>query len=162
MLGFGTAPQPVINPENYFATCALPLGSGFANGDAGYAPLIQGFACSNSVPRLPNRNPRDSGQFGVAMHWYAENWGNTDFGFYFLNYHSRLPLLSGRTVGTSALTGTPVGLSAGFFVEYPEDIQMYGMSWNTTLRAAWPGRARSATARTCRCRSTTSSCCSPR
>jgi hypothetical protein len=141
MLGFGTAPQPVINPENYFATCALPLGSGFANGDAGYTPTIQGFACSNSVPRLPNRNPRDSGQFGVAMHWYAENWGNTDFGFYFLNYHSRLPLLSGRTVGTSALTGTPVGLSAGFFVEYPEDIQMYGMSWNTTLPGgvAWQG-----------------------
>jgi hypothetical protein len=141
MLGFGTAPQPVINPENYFATCALPLGSGFANADTGYSAAIQGFACGNSVPRLPNRNARDSGQFGVAMHWFAENWGNTDFGFYFLNYHSRLPLLSGRTAGTSALTGTPVGLSAGFFVEYPEDIQMFGMSWNTTLPGgvAWQG-----------------------
>ena len=141
MLGFGTAPQPVINPENYFATCKLPLGSGFANADTGYSAAIQGFACGNSVPRLPNRNARDSGQFGAAVHWFAEDWGNTDFSFYFLNYHSRLPLLSGRTAGTSALTGTPVGLSAGFFVEYPEDIQMYGMSWNTTLPGgvAWQG-----------------------
>jgi hypothetical protein len=141
MLGFGTAPQPVINPENYFATCALPIGSGFGNGDAGLSPQLQGFACGNSVPRLPNRNARDDGQFGVAIRWFAEEWGNTDFGFYFLNYHSRLPLLSGRSVGTAALAGVPTGLTAGFFVEYPEDLQMYGMSWNTTLPGgvAWQG-----------------------
>ncbi|CAN5205469.1 DUF1302 domain-containing protein [soil metagenome] len=141
MLGFGTAPQPVLNPENYFATCKSPLGSGFASSDSGLPPALQGFACANSVPRLPNRNARDSGQYGAAVHWFAENWGNTDFGFYFLNYHSRLPLLSGRTVSTAALTGTPAGLTAGFYVEYPEDIQMYGFSWNTTLPGgvAWQG-----------------------
>ena len=133
MLGFGTAPQPVNNPENYAATCKLPLGSGFGSADTGLPPALQGFACANSVPRLPNRNARDSGQYGVALHYFAEGLGNTDFGFYFLNYHSRLPLLSGRTVSTAALMGVPVGLTAGFFVEYPEDIQMYGMSWNSTL-----------------------------
>jgi hypothetical protein len=33
------------------------------------------------------------------------------------------------------------GRTAGFYVEYPEDIQMYGMSWNTTLPGgiAWQG-----------------------
>ncbi len=145
MLGFGTAPQPVNNPENYFDTCKLPLGSGFANSDVSLGAL-QGFACANSVPRLPNRNARDDGQFGVAVHWFAENWGNTDFGFYFLNYHSRLPLLSGKAVTRAALprplgSGTPAGLTAGFFVEYPEDIHMFGMSWNTTLPGgvAWQG-----------------------
>ena len=141
MLGFGTAPQPVINPENYFATCRVPLGSGFGSADTGLPPALQGFACANSVPRLPNRNARDDGQYGVALRWFAENWGNTDFGFYFLNYHSRLPLLSGRTVSPASLTGTPAGLTAGFYVEFPEDIQMYGMSWNTTLPfgVAWQG-----------------------
>ncbi len=145
MLGFGTAPQPVNNPELYFDTCKLPLGSGFGNSDAGLGAL-QGFACANSVPRLPNRNARDDGQFGVAVHWFAEDWGNTDFGFYFLNYHSRLPLLSGKSVSTAALPaplgpGVPTGLTAGYFVEYPEDIHMYGMSWNTTLPGgvAWQG-----------------------
>ena len=141
MLGFGTAPQPVNNPENYFATCAQPLGSGFANGDTGLPASLQGFACANSVPRLPNKNASNTGQYGVSLRYFAENWGSTDFGFYFLNYHSRLPLLSGKTVSTAALTGTPAGLTAGFFVEYPEDIQMYGMSWNTSLPAgvAWQG-----------------------
>ena len=146
MLGFGTTPQPVNNPENYFATCRFPLGSGFGNSDSGLTPQLQGFACGSSVPRLPNRNARDDGQFGVALHWFAENWGNTDFGLYFLNYHSRLPLLSGRSVGRTALPpplgpGLPAGLTAGFFVEYPEDIQMFGLSWNTTLPGgvAWQG-----------------------
>ncbi len=146
MLGFGTAPQPVNNPENYFATCRLPLGSGFGSADTGLPASLQGFACANSVPRLPNRNARDDGQYGLALHWFAEDWGNTDFGLFFLNYHSRLPLLSGRTVSRGALPpplgpGTPAGLTAGYFVEYPEDIQMFGLSWNTTLPGgvAWQG-----------------------
>ena len=141
MLGFGTAPQPVVNPENYFETCKLPLGSGFGAADTGLPGSLQGFACANSVPRLPNRNARNSGQYGAAIRYFSEEWGNTDFAFYFLNYHSRLPLLSGKTVSTAALAGVPAGLTAGFFVEYPEDIQMYGFSWNTTLPGgiAWQG-----------------------
>lgn len=152
MLGFGTSPQPVGNPELYAATC-LGAGSSVLNSDlfddyaaqlgsnaaAGQAVTI---GCRSSVPRLPNRQARDEGQYGLAFHWFAENWGNTDFGFYFLNYHSRLPLLSGMTVSPAALApGAAPGLTAGYFVEYPEDIQMYGMSWNTTLPGgvAWQG-----------------------
>ena len=141
MLGFGTAPQPVGNPELYASTCLqAPFGSGFGNSDLSLGAL-QAFACGNSVPRLPNRNARDDGQWGIALRWFAESLGNTDFGFYFLNYHSRLPLLSGKAVSTAALSGTPASLTAGFFVEYPEDIQMFGMSWNTTLPGgvAWQG-----------------------
>jgi hypothetical protein len=153
MLGFGTVPQPVANPELYAETC-LGYGNG-ANPTASDlfddytamlgSPLAAGTAitigCSGSVPRLPTKNPRDSGQWGVALHWLAEGWGNTEFGFYFLNYHSRLPLLSGRSVSTAVLAGASPGRTAGFFVEYPEDVQMYGMSWNTTLPGgiAWQG-----------------------
>ena len=160
MLGFGTSPQPVANPELYASTC-LGAGSSVLNSDllgtystqlgssvAGATAVTIG--CRSSVPRLPNRNARDDGQYGAAVHYFAENWGSTDFGFYFLNYHSRLPLLSGQTVSTAALPvqlaafggrGTPAGLTAGFIVEYPEDIQMYGMSWNTSLPGgvAWQG-----------------------
>ena len=141
MLGFGTAPQPVNNPELYAATCHFPFTpAGLGHSDAGLGPLTA-FACANSVPRLPDRVAKNSGQYGFAVHYFAENWGNTDFGFYFLNYHSRLPLLSGKAVGLAALSGVPAGLTAGYFVEYPEDIQMYGMSWNTSLPGgvAWQG-----------------------
>lgn len=134
MLGFGTVPQPVNNPERFFATCfggpAGPL-----NTDLNFTGLppgvsnatIAGIGCGGAVARLPDRAARDDGQYGGAVRWYAEGFNETEFGFYFMNYHSRLPLLSGRAVtGPSASTGR-------FFVEYPEDIQLYGMSWNTNL-----------------------------
>lgn len=134
MLGFGTVPQPVNNPERFFATCfGGPAGA--LNTDLNFTGLppgvtnatIASIGCGGAVARLPNRNARDDGQYGGAIRWYAENLNETEFGFYFVNYHSRLPLLSGRAVtGTSANTGR-------FFVEYPEDIQLYGMSWNTNL-----------------------------
>jgi hypothetical protein len=151
MLGFGTSPQPVMDPGLYAATC-LGAGSSILNSDlfdqyadqlgsAQAAAAAVTVGCRSSVPRLPNRNARDDGQWGVAVRYYADWLGETDFGFYFLNYHSRLPLLSGRTVSTAALAGVPPGLTAGFYVEYPEDIQMYGMSWNTNLPGgfAWQG-----------------------
>jgi len=144
MLGFGVAPQPVNNPELFNATCFGGAGN-VVNSDryaalsaqygAATAAQIITIGCGSSFPRIENRNADDNGQYGVALRWYSEALGNTDFGFYFLNYHSRLPLLSGRAVtGTSANTGR-------FFVEYPEDIQMFGLSWNTSLPGgvAWQG-----------------------
>lgn len=146
MLGFGTTPQPVYNPENFFSTCYNGP-AGFASSDrfadlaAIYGPATAGqiiaIGCGNAVGRLPNRNARDDGQYGMALRWYAEALGETEFGFYFLNYHSRVPLLSGRAVNNPL-----VGAASGrFFAEFPEDIQMYGVSWNTTIPGgiAWQG-----------------------
>ena len=53
------------------------------------------------VPRHADRRPDDAGQWGVALRYFAEGLNSTDFGFYYLNYHSRLPVVSGHT-GTSA------------------------------------------------------------
>ncbi len=47
-----------------------------------------------SVARGPDRDPRDSGQWGVAFRYFAEELNATEFGFYFINHHSRLPLVS--------------------------------------------------------------------
>ena len=47
-----------------------------------------------SVTRNPDRDPDDSGQWGIAARYLAENLNNTEFGFYFVNHHSRLPLVS--------------------------------------------------------------------
>ncbi|MBW8367138.1 MAG: DUF1302 domain-containing protein [Arenimonas sp.] len=146
MLGFGTTPQPVNNPERFGSTCyAGP--AGFATSDrfadlaAIYGPAtaaqIIAIGCGNAVGRIEDRAASDEGQFGLALRWYAEALNETEFGFYFLNYHSRVPLLSGRAVNNPA-----VGAASGrFFVEYPEDIQMFGLSWNTTLPGgvAWQG-----------------------
>ena len=49
-----------------------------------------------SVLRGPDLAPRDSGQWGLALRFLAEDLNLTEFGFYFMNYHSRLPVISAR------------------------------------------------------------------
>jgi Protein of unknown function (DUF1302) len=146
MLGFGVAPQPVLNPERYASTCA-PGGS-VANSDrfarlsaaygAATATALLTSACRNAVPRGPDRQASDSGQGGIAVRYFSDALNQTEFGFYFMNYHSRLPLLSGFAVnvpGFIAGGGVSAANNSSFFVEYPQDIKLYGMSWNTTLPA---------------------------
>ena len=41
----------------------------------------------------PDINARDDGQFGVAFRYNAEQLNNTEFGFYFVNYHSKEPTI---------------------------------------------------------------------
>ena len=51
---------------------------------------------SSVVRRDEDREARDSGQYGVALRWYSSDLNFTEFGFYFMNYHSRLPIASER------------------------------------------------------------------
>ena len=55
------------------------------------------------VPRGPDRVPPDSGQWGVAMRYLAEDLNQTEFGFYFINYHSRLPTVGARTASANSI-----------------------------------------------------------
>ena len=56
-----------------------------------------------SVLRGRDRTPRDSGQWGLAMRYLAEELNETEFGFYFINYHSRLPTVGARTASREGL-----------------------------------------------------------
>ncbi len=155
------------------------------------------------VPRASDVYADDDGQYGVAMRVYAPGLNDTEFGFYFMNYHSRLPLISSQTgsgdgliaagsIATPANYGAVVGAAAGgdvaagvvvgmangmtqsqagiialasaatgggvadggaaisdavsaavkdafaktaaYQIEYPEDIKLYGVSFNTLLQ----------------------------
>lgn len=90
------------------------------------------------APRSADRNPSDNGQYGVAFRYLASELNNTEFGLYYLNYHSRIPFLSGtKGTVTSVLTGTPLGVPTGqtgtadYYTEYPENIRLIGLSFNT-------------------------------
>ena len=50
-----------------------------------------------NVEPSPDRNPRDSGQWGMAFRYLAEELNNTEVGLYYMNYHSRLPTVRART-----------------------------------------------------------------
>lgn len=45
--------------------------------------------------RIEDQDASNNGQFGIKLSWFAEQLNYTEFGFYFLNYHSRRPLISG-------------------------------------------------------------------
>jgi hypothetical protein len=118
------------------------------------------------VRRGADRDARDSGQFGVSFKYMFDPL-DTEFGAYFMNYHSRNPIFSGQGAPASAysaaglvgkLVGSGVPLSvarnlaptllplqvagnSSYYVEYPEDIRLYGLSFSTTLPTgtAWSG-----------------------
>lgn len=103
------------------------------------------------------RRPDDGGQYGAAFKLFLEDFNNgTELAFYAANYHSRLPVVSAIAAQRTCLvgaTGAPsLGVDCGFtapytpaaeepipvdtmslIVEYPEDIKLYGVSFNTTI-----------------------------
>lgn len=118
------------------------------------------------VTRVGDDDARDSGQWGTALRYFSPSL-DTEFGFYFMNYHSRAPIFSGigspagsysaaSLVGQLVAAGIPLGTASAlapsllpivvagngkYFMEYPEDIRLYGLSFSTTLPTgtAWSG-----------------------
>lgn len=107
-----------------------------------YAPLVDGKKPNNTL-----------GEFGLAVKLPVDRL-DTEFGFYGMNIDSRTPIISARTgswgtataaqralmggtlnplmVAQSNLGARGVKAAAGYW-EYPEDIQVYGVSAATNL-----------------------------
>lgn len=114
------------------------------------------------IPRAGDNDARNSGQWGAALRWYSTPL-DTEFGAYFMNYHSRTPyysVMAGPNVADldfapsvcanlgipaaacGGLIGTDLGQSlvsayrlgtSKYYLDYPEDIRLYGLSFSTTL-----------------------------
>ncbi|MDH0097601.1 DUF1302 domain-containing protein [Ectopseudomonas hydrolytica] len=143
--------------------------NGYHIGSPAIAPLQpiaaafgQGFRVDSEgviLPRAGDRDARDSGQWGLALRWLGDE---TEYGAYFINYHSRTPIVSTQNAGLATLAalpgiiGTANGIAPGsgaglaqsvmlgngrYYLEYPEDIRLYGLSFSTTLPTgtAWAG-----------------------
>lgn len=106
--------------------------------------------------------PEDGGQYGIKLEYFSPELNDTEFAFYHMNYHSRTPLISGIASNFGTVdpnTGAPrlegvvqslqylaanvggitkdnIGEMEVFskgLIEYPEDIKLYGFSFNTTV-----------------------------
>ncbi len=111
LLGFGSAPD------------TIPVGV-----------RIPGNPVGAVVPRGTTREADESNQYGAAFRWFVPALGGTDFGFYYMKYNSRLPVIMAHTGTAQGLlvNGNYAG-SAYYFLEYPEDISLYGISFNSQL-----------------------------
>lgn len=84
-------------------------------------PLTLITPTSGTLTRLKDWEPSDQGQFGLAFKYYAEQLNNgTEFGLYFMNYHSKLPYISFFAAEPSCARreGNPLGLDARNTSEY--------------------------------------------
>lgn len=94
--------------------------------------------------------PDDGGQYGLRLGMFLPEWNDTEVALYHVNYHSRRPLISGRVsnftqaslqqdlamISTTEITSDNVSDLKAFAKatnEYPEDIKLYGLSFNTSL-----------------------------
>lgn len=99
--------------------------------------------------RLDDDEAKDSGQYGMALRWYSEALGDTEFGFYYMNIHSRVPYINGVVTNQDRLgvidgvlgggSSSPVNADATYNtyrplyqIAYPEDIQIAGVSFATS------------------------------
>jgi hypothetical protein len=88
------------------------------------------------VPRGIDDKPKDGGQFGIALRYFASQLNDTEFGFYYVRYHSRLPVISaqtGRSQTLSPLSPIDFATDSRYLVEYPEKQDMIGVSFNTSI-----------------------------
>jgi hypothetical protein len=80
--------------------------------------------------------PDDDGQFGIALRNYVEMI-DTEFGLYYQRLHSRTPVLAVNYTlagaSQSVLGTNPVPVY--YQVQYPEDIDIWGLSFATNIGA---------------------------
>lgn len=90
------------------------------------------------LPRGSDREARDGGQFGVALRWLVPELNDTEFSLYYLNYHSRTPSRTDTiaTVAANPLSPVANAPSASYFMDYPEDIRLYGLSFSSNIGTA--------------------------
>ncbi len=103
-----------------------------------------------------DNEPEDGGQYGFTVQTILPRLNDTKIAFHYANYHSRLPYIAGISASEEALqasaSNTAFNISNGLLepgqaveyafanitkdldlvFEYPEDIQMFGLSFNTT------------------------------
>lgn len=108
--------------------------------------------------RYSDRSVDAGGQYGLAFRYNTEN---TEYGLYYINYHSHKPVAQAITgeangyqkgnpaavaavnacvAGGGLLASCAIGINAAHYLDttryqlvYPEDIQMIGLSFSTTV-----------------------------
>ena len=113
---------------SFFTTLdAIADGGGFPNATVGGLPRClapDGVACDllGGFLTRSGDNLGGGGQWGIALRKFLPNFGNGgEVAIYYQNLHDHLPMISGA-VGTGK-----------FQIDYPENIERWGASFNTNM-----------------------------
>lgn len=159
------SPSDLVGPGCYNGFIPSGLEANAPDAGAGVT------AAQVTLPRIGDDEPGDGGEYGIALRYFADSI-ETEFSFYYMNLHSRLPVISGHYADVDAFaadiglpanpagyslqdiraavvaqaSGNPLATSAllpygDYFLDYVEDIQLLGASFNTTVDFGLPGGA---------------------
>jgi len=93
-------------------------------------------ATGNFIARAPNVLASNSGQGGLALLHTVEEW-ETKFGLYATQFHSRQGfsgIYKSLRGGAPFIPADPDGLNPRYFTEFPENIHMFGGTFETKIR----------------------------
>lgn len=123
-------------PYRWEKSRLMPVGAYLSTSDtlgAGGGRIIAG---PNIFVREPDRDARDSGQWGMQLRWDVDPL-ETTFGFYALRYHALTP-------SNNWLTETAAGRAISYQWVYHEGIEAYGVSasrsfgeWSIGSEVSW-------------------------
>ena len=141
MISFATGLGNGVNVEAYYQwawnrNLVPPAGTYWSIAniyDAGRTPLFLNAANTNfggnpagvangttlAIPYAPDKVPQGQGEFGIAVHYKPQGLP-LDLGFYFMNYHDKMPVL---LYGTGDVAGSTQW-------RFLDNRQLYGVSAN--------------------------------
>jgi hypothetical protein len=87
------------------------------------------FSSGTAIPLVSDSGASNHGQYGLSFRYHPE-WVDAGFGLYYEHYNSKIPFIT-YTVNSAYKTDNPV--SAGYKIEYPNNRQLLGTSYNTQI-----------------------------
>ncbi len=89
--------------------------------DMGNTPAADTFM---GMPESSAHQPGEQGQYGFALRGYAPALNDTEFSLFFMNYHSKLPIVQARTgsmagavaAGTTAASAVPIATAVATYL----------------------------------------------
>lgn len=111
--------------------------------NSAFAGLVSGYnpngSTSLTADRISDKPVDSAGQFGVSFRYSMDE---TEFGLFYMNYHSHKPVAQATTAGFTTVPGNlPANINSAlayidntvYQIVYPEDIQMIGLTFSTTV-----------------------------
>ena len=127
--------RTILDECGTYWNAADPYGGG-CNYLTGVTSLPDGAqeAAGLTIARSPDDEPDDGGQYGISARYFMDSLNGTEFGLYYINYHSRTPIFS--AINTTEAFGQPFlnpAVQPTYFFEFPEDIEVYGFTFATNV-----------------------------
>lgn len=135
----------IISLETYYVaawqeTIVDPVGTFFSTLDVvgeGALPVTlpgtEALGAAGIVPRISDIDADDGGEYGFALRGLIEDWAFMEIAVYYIRQHSHAPYLQVTQGSSLAAPGIPNFSTGSYQLIYPEDIDVYGSSFNVDL-----------------------------